>query len=118
MNFILALMWVVTSVFGQEDDVIDTTAEPAVQDSLEVLLTEPVLDSVLAFHGDSLLVPMAGQARILRDGFGIPHIYGETDADVAFGLGYAQAQDHLIPMLLSYRMAKGEAAEILGPEWI
>ena len=118
LNLILALMWVVTSVFGQEDDVIDTTAEPAVEDSLEVLLTEPVLDSVLAFHGDSLLVPMAGQARILRDGFGIPHIYGETDADVAFGLGYAQAQDHLIPMLLSYRMAKGEAAEILGPEWI
>lgn len=32
-------------------------------------------------------------ARILRDSFGVPHIYGSRDADVAFGLAYAHAQD-------------------------
>ncbi len=33
------------------------------------------------------------QARIIRDGFGVPHIYGARDADVAFGLAYAHAED-------------------------
>ena len=30
---------------------------------------------------------------IRRDGFGVPHIFGPRDADVAFGLGYAQSED-------------------------
>ncbi len=32
-------------------------------------------------------------ARIIRDEFGVPHIYGARDADVAFGLAYAHAED-------------------------
>lgn len=31
--------------------------------------------------------------RIIRDRFGVPHIYGTSDADVAFGLAYAHAED-------------------------
>jgi penicillin amidase/acyl-homoserine-lactone acylase len=31
--------------------------------------------------------------RILRDSFGVAHIYGETDADVAFGMAFAHAED-------------------------
>ena len=30
---------------------------------------------------------------IYRDNWGVPHIYGETDQDAAFGLGYAHAED-------------------------
>ncbi len=33
------------------------------------------------------------EARILRDAYGVPHIYGARDADVAFGLAYAHAED-------------------------
>ena len=33
------------------------------------------------------------EASIERDQYGVPHIYGETDADAAFGLAYAQAED-------------------------
>ena len=29
--------------------------------------------------------------RVLRDTFGVPHVYGKRDADVAFGLAYAHA---------------------------
>ncbi len=32
-------------------------------------------------------------ARIIRDDFGVPHIFGETDADATFGFGYAHAED-------------------------
>lgn len=35
----------------------------------------------------------AYDARIVRDSFGAPHIYGARDADVAFGLAYAHAED-------------------------
>src|SRR3546814_17722200 len=31
--------------------------------------------------------------RIARDGFGVPHIFGKTDADVAYGVAYAHAED-------------------------
>ena len=35
----------------------------------------------------------AHEARIIRDRWGVPHVYGERDADVAFGLAYAHAED-------------------------
>jgi acyl-homoserine lactone acylase PvdQ len=35
----------------------------------------------------------AARVRILRDSFGVPHIFGKTDADAAFGLAYAHAED-------------------------
>ena len=33
------------------------------------------------------------RGEIIRDGFGVPHIYGQRDADVAFALAYAHAED-------------------------
>lgn len=33
------------------------------------------------------------KARIIRDDFGVPHIYGERDSDVAYGLAYAHSTD-------------------------
>ncbi len=43
----------------------------------------------------SLLIAKAARydARIRRDSWGVPHILGKTDADVAFGVGFAHAQD-------------------------
>lgn len=35
----------------------------------------------------------AYRVEVMRDSLGVPHIYGKTDADVAFGLGYAQSED-------------------------
>ena len=37
----------------------------------------------------------AYDARIIRDGYGVPHIFGKRDADTAFGFGYAHAEDDL-----------------------
>ncbi|GJL93313.1 penicillin acylase family protein [Hyphococcus sp.] len=45
---------------------------------------------------DAKVAMLAGgqyHARIIRDRFGVPHIYGKRDADVAFGLAYAHAED-------------------------
>ena len=84
------------------------------QDSVNLLLPEVPLNSLLVKYGDSLFRPPEGRARILRDRYGVPHIFGRRDVDVAFGFGYAQAQDHLIPMLLNFRSAAGTASEVLG----
>ena len=35
----------------------------------------------------------AENVTIIRDDFGIPHIYGKTDADAVFGMLYAQCED-------------------------
>ena len=39
------------------------------------------------------LASSAWEATIERDALGVPHIYGDTNADIAFGLSYAQAED-------------------------
>ena len=36
---------------------------------------------------------LAWEATIERDALGVPHIFGETDADMAFGLAWAQSED-------------------------
>lgn len=54
-------------------------------------------------------------ATLYRDEYGVPHVYAETPEAMAFVFGYAQAEDHLEPMLLAYRMANGRLAEVTGP---
>ena len=39
------------------------------------------------------LLEQTARVKILRDSFGVPHIFGKTDADAAFGLAYAHAED-------------------------
>ncbi|MDA0746883.1 MAG: penicillin acylase family protein, partial [bacterium] len=119
-RWVLIWIWVLSAGMGfaQEAEVDSARVDTAyvLPDSLAVLLVEIPLDSTLAHMGDSLFVPGPGRAHILRDEYGVPHIYGETDADVAFGFGYAQAQDHLLPMLLAYRGAAGRLSEVLGEQ--
>ena len=70
------------------------------------------------FCGLSLLLfgstSQAWQASIERDALGVPHIYGETDADMAFGLAWAQAEDgwEILEETLPYY--RGNAASFFG----
>jgi len=52
--------------------------------------------------------------RILRDTWGVPHIYGKTDADVAFGLAYAHAEDDMPTTLEALLAARGQVASVQG----
>jgi len=54
---------------------------------------------------------------ILRDEFGVPHIFAETPAGAAFGSGYAQAEDRLEEMMRNYRKAEGTMSEVFGESW-
>jgi len=52
--------------------------------------------------------------RIRRDSFGVPHIRGRTDADVAFGLGFAHSEDDFATIQQSLLAARGILASELG----
>jgi acyl-homoserine-lactone acylase len=44
--------------------------------------------------------PLSRRVTIYRDGYGVPHIVGDSEQATLFGYGYAQAQDHLERMML------------------
>jgi len=56
----------------------------------------------------------AGQVTITRDKWGIPHVYGKTDANAVFGMIYAQAEDDFHRIELNYLNAMGRLAESEG----
>lgn len=56
----------------------------------------------------------AKQVNIIRDNFGVPHIYGKTDANAVFGLLYAQCEDDFKRVELNYIEKLGRLAEVKG----
>lgn len=56
----------------------------------------------------------AKRATIIRDNWGIPHIYGKTDADAVFGLLYAQCEDDFARIEMNYIEKLGRMAEVQG----
>jgi len=56
----------------------------------------------------------AGNVTIVRDDWGIAHIYGKTDADAVFGMIYAQAEDDFNRVETNYINAMGRLAEAEG----
>ena len=68
----------------------------------------PEYDKTLTVEG--LQAPL----EIVRDTADVPHIFGTSDEDVFFGLGYAHAQDRLWQMMTLRRTAQGRLSEIFG----
>src|SRR5260370_15275962 len=56
----------------------------------------------------------AGNVTIIRDDWGIAHVYGKTDADAVFGMEYAQAEDDFNRVETNYINAMGHLAETEG----
>jgi len=56
----------------------------------------------------------AKRVTIIRDNWGIPHIYGKTDADAVFGLLYAQCEDDFNRVEMNYLEKLGRLAEVNG----
>jgi len=56
----------------------------------------------------------ARTVTIIRDDWGIAHVYGKTDADAVFGMEYAQAEDDFNRVETNYINAMGRLAEAEG----
>ncbi|HUX85417.1 MAG TPA: penicillin acylase family protein, partial [Chloroflexota bacterium] len=61
---------------------------------------------------------VSGRVEILRDSYGVPHIYAQTERDLFYGLGFAMAQDRLWLMDYLRRKATGRLAELLGESYL
>jgi len=72
----------------------------------------PEYDKRMAVEGISAPV------EIVRDTANVPHVFGESDADTFFGLGYAHAQDRLWQMMTMRRTVQGRLSEVFGPRTV
>jgi acyl-homoserine lactone acylase PvdQ len=74
-----------------------------------------------ASSGSTSTEKLAGLEKpvtILRDTWGIPHIYAQNQHDMFFAQGYVTAQDRLFQMELWKRAGQGTLSEILGPTFL
>ena len=55
-----------------------------------------------------------GKIELLRDPWGIPHVFSASDEGAMYGLGYAVAEDRGLQMHYSLRMIQGRLAEVIG----
>ncbi len=84
------------------------------QDSLAALAKA----SLARIDGRVQLKGLQDSVSVLRDRWGVPHIYASNVHDLFFAQGYVQAQDRLWQMDLYRRTWEGRLAEILGPKYL
>lgn len=80
----------------------------------------PTLDalaraSLSTIEGTITAPGLRGDVHVVRDTWGIPHIYAQSVDDLFFAQGYVMAQDRLWQMEMWRRASEGRLAEILGP---
>ena len=56
------------------------------------------------------------QVEIMRDTWGVPHVFGKTDADTAHGLAYAHAEDDFETIQELLLTIKGKLASVMGKD--
>ncbi len=66
------------------------------------------------YDGTFAVADIAAPVEIVRDNANVPHIFGSSDADVFYALGYAHAQDRLWQMTMLRRTAQGRLSELFG----
>jgi len=66
-------------------------------------------------HGGEIQgLPVERSVEVLRDSWGIPHLYAENVHDLLVAQGFVHAQDRLWQMEMSRRLAQGRLSELAG----
>ncbi|MGD0626723.1 MAG: penicillin acylase family protein [Thermodesulfobacteriota bacterium] len=68
--------------------------------------------------GEVVLKGLKEDVEIIRDTYGVPHIYAKNEPDLYFALGYAMAQDRLWQMEFYRRLGHGRLSEVLGKDLV
>ncbi len=68
------------------------------------------------YNADYAVAGIEAPVEIVRDNYAIPHIFGGTDHDTLYGLGFVHAQDRLWQMTMLRRAAQGRLSELFGAE--
>src|SRR5580658_1780111 len=72
-------------------------------------------DVLSPVHGNFVVPGLKEPVNVLRDRWGVAHIYAENQHDLFFAQGFVVAQDRLFQMELWKRSGQGRLAEVLGP---
>ncbi len=64
--------------------------------------------------GQTFLKGLKEEVEVIRDEWGIAHIYANNINDLLFAQGYVHAQDRLFQMELNRKVARGQLSEIVG----
>lgn len=88
--------------------------------TLSLLLIPSILPgaSSAGLQTESSALSLSGlqdDVQVVRDRFGVPHIFAKNDPDVYFMMGFLHAQDRFFQMDFNRRQASGTLAELLGP---
>ncbi len=82
---------------------------------LILLLVLPAAEAAAA----PLRLPgLRGPVKVIRDQWGVPHIYAANQHDLFFAQGFVQAQDRLYQMEVWKRAGQGRLAEVFGEEFV
>src|SRR3990172_7520528 len=65
-------------------------------------------------EGTIMLSGLRASVEVIRDRWGVPHIYGQSIEDVLFAQGFVHAQDRMWQMDFSRRAGQGRVSEIVG----
>jgi penicillin G amidase len=81
-----------------------------------MLVVSCSVDTAVKNSGKVEITGLGAPVEILRDKWGVNHIYAENEHDLFFAQGYAAAKDRLFQFEMWRRRATGTVAEILGPD--
>ena len=83
------------------------------------LFGAPALGGQAAVRSDTVRLPgLLRPVEVLRDRWGIPHIYARNEHDLFFAQGYSAARDRAFQFEMWRRQATGTMAEVMGPREI
>ena len=70
------------------------------------------------YNEDFTIAGIEAPVEIVRNNDNVPHIFGQSDPDVFFALGFAHAQDRLWQMMMLRRTVQGRLSEAFGPRTV
>lgn len=74
------------------------------------------IDSSMYPEHDTIMIPgMEHNASVLIDVYGVPHIFTQSEKDLAYVTGYLHGHDRLFQMDIQRRLVEGRLSEVLGP---
>ena len=83
-----------------------------------VVVVSTVRASLPTTSGSAQLPGLTGEVTVMRDGSGIPHIFGDTMADLARAQGYVHAQEQFFQMDLRRHITAGRLSELVGADGV
>jgi penicillin amidase len=86
---------------------------------VRILSLAILLAFIPAIHAEDIVAPgLQKPVEVLRDRWGVPHIYAQSMDDLFFAQGYIAAKDRLFQIDLFRRVGTGKLAEALGPSMV